>query len=105
MREDLIPTTAEGALVRVIEECAEVTKAYCKIQRFGDLAVDPVTGIAYDNVGDLLGELNDLEHAIGELRRLRALAKSAPRPTPRPLWRALASAFFGWPYDQRSDVR
>lgn len=67
MREDLLPTSFEGRLSRLIEESAEVLKVIGKIQRFGSIAMDPKTNIKYDNIEDLKEELKDLKHAIGEV--------------------------------------
>lgn len=64
MREDVLPTTSEGRLTHLVEECSEVIKAVCKLQRFGGLAFDPVTGTTYDNITELCGEVRDLERAI-----------------------------------------
>lgn len=68
MREDLLPKTNEEKIAYLIEECGEVLKAIGKYQRFGPTAVDPVTGIEYNNVSDLLIEMQDLERAIGFVR-------------------------------------
>lgn len=69
MREDLLPTSFEGRLYRLIEESAEVLKCICKLQRFGKQAIDPKTDIKYDNVADLKEELKDLKHAIDEVEK------------------------------------
>lgn len=70
MRYDLLPTTYNGILIRLIEEASETIKAAAKIQRFGVIATDSKTGIKYDNVADLRSEINDLKHAIGEFEKL-----------------------------------
>jgi NTP pyrophosphatase (non-canonical NTP hydrolase) len=64
MREDLLPTTLEGMLSRLVEETGEVLQVIGKIQRFGLYATDPKTGIKYDNATDLRRELADLRHAL-----------------------------------------
>lgn len=71
----LAPTLTNAqrvALVRVIEEAAEVQKCATKILRFGFQAVDrnvspPVT---YDNNADLLRELTDLMEANITLQKV-----------------------------------
>lgn len=67
MREDLLPTSFEGRLSRLVEECGEVLQAVGKIQRFGREAQDPVTKIKYDNVADLRQELVDLKDSIKQI--------------------------------------
>lgn len=69
MREDLLPTSFDGRLARLIEEMAEVLKCIGKLQRFGRQATDPKTNIKYDNVKDLGDELVDLKHAIAEMEK------------------------------------
>jgi hypothetical protein len=68
MRSDLLPVTLEGKLDRLIEEGCEVTIAICKLRRFGENPTDPKTGIKYDNLVDLFKEMNDLAHAIMQVR-------------------------------------
>lgn len=69
MRNDLLPTSFDGRLARLIEETAEVLKCIGKLQRFGKQAMDPVTNVKYDNEQDLRDELKDLKHAIAELEK------------------------------------
>lgn len=64
MREDLMPTTLEGKLTHLIQECAEVIQAVTKQQLFGWIATDPKTDIRYDNRIKLLEELQDLHRVI-----------------------------------------
>lgn len=71
-RPDLLPDTFDGGLARLSEELHEVGVEIAHIQRFGFWAVDPKTGIEYDNVAAMFGEIEDLEHAIVEIRRLWA---------------------------------
>lgn len=66
MREDLLPTTFDGKLYRVVEEAGEVLQAYGKMKRFGKIATDRKTGKRYDNLQDLRTELRQLHHAIEE---------------------------------------
>lgn len=71
MSEVHLPTTTEGKLDHLIEECTEVIKAICKLRRFGQVATDPETGITYSNLDDLASELRDLERAISRWRAHR----------------------------------
>jgi hypothetical protein len=63
MREDLLPTSYSGCLTRLIEESSEAIQAIAKIHQYGPRPTDAKTGIGYDNVRDMLGEFNDIEHA------------------------------------------
>jgi hypothetical protein len=67
MRVDLLPTTLEGKISRVVEECGEVLQAIGKIQRFGYRPIDPKTGIQYDNWAELTNELGQLRHAAKQV--------------------------------------
>lgn len=78
MREDLLPVTFDGKLDRFIEECSEAIKAICKLRRFGENPTDPLTGFEYNNIQDMLNEMQDVEHAIGEVR-LHLLANRQTR--------------------------
>jgi len=69
MRIDLLPTSFDGRLARLVEETGEVLKVCGKILRFGKEAMDPKTNIKYDNVADLKEELQDLKHAIEEMEK------------------------------------
>lgn len=69
MRNDLLPTSFEGRIARLIEETGEVLKCIGKLERFGKEAIDPKTNIRYDNVLDLKNELEDLKHSISELEK------------------------------------
>jgi hypothetical protein len=68
MRQDLLPVTFEGKLDRIIEECSEVIKAICKLRKHGEHARDPITNIEYDNIADMLNEMDDVEDAFGRAR-------------------------------------
>ena len=63
MDERLLPTTREGKLDRLIEECAEVIKAVTKGRRFGWWPPHSFDGVEYDNITHLEEELKDPEHA------------------------------------------
>src|SRR5712671_5052010 len=69
MRPDLLPITFRDCLSHVVEECGEVLKAIGKLDRFGEKATDPKTGIKYDNIADLLTEINDLENAMNRVKQ------------------------------------
>ncbi len=69
MIERLLPTTREGRLARLTEECAEVIKAVSKGQRFG-WELHSFEGVEYDNITRLHEELVDLEHAIVAVRNI-----------------------------------
>jgi hypothetical protein len=66
MRADLMPTTREGKLARVLEECGEVVQAYGKLLRFGETATDYKTQKHYDNRADLIEEMRQLQQALNE---------------------------------------
>lgn len=52
---------------RVIEECAELTKAICKAKRFGIKNKNPRTGEM--NLECILREMQDVEQAISKYRK------------------------------------
>lgn len=57
------------SLVRLVEEAAEVQKAATKILRFGFIAIDEVDRTkSYNNLGDLVQEMEDLNRAFDTLR-------------------------------------
>jgi NTP pyrophosphatase (non-canonical NTP hydrolase) len=66
----LLPTTISGKLDRLQEECAEVIKAVSKGRRFG---WDPSSfdGVPYDNWQQLMDEMDDLDHALSQVRLIR----------------------------------
>jgi NTP pyrophosphatase (non-canonical NTP hydrolase) len=68
VRYDLLPITQADKIAYLIEECGEVLQVIGKLQRFGENPTDHKTGIKYDNIIDLLAELNDLERAIRLVR-------------------------------------
>jgi NTP pyrophosphatase (non-canonical NTP hydrolase) len=64
MREDLLPTTLDGKIAKVVEECGEVLHVIGKYGRHGWKPTDPKTGIQYNNLHDLGNELQDLNSSI-----------------------------------------
>lgn len=68
MNPKFLPTSAEGRLARVTEECGEVVQAIGKVGRFGltmrwpDKRFTDPRGPT--NAEKLLGEIADLRHAI-----------------------------------------
>jgi tRNA A37 threonylcarbamoyladenosine dehydratase len=53
--------------VQVIEECSELIKELCKIQRFGWFAIDSKTGVEYNNKEAVKREMDDVIEAIERL--------------------------------------
>lgn len=69
-RPELLPISFKGSLYKLTEECGEVLQAIGKLQRHGILTQDPyIKDKIYDNGKDLMDELSDLKHAIGETER------------------------------------
>jgi NTP pyrophosphatase (non-canonical NTP hydrolase) len=64
MRLDLMPTTFDGKLIKVVEEAGEFLQAYGKYVRFGPRPTDLMTDIKYDNIADMHRELQDLQFAV-----------------------------------------
>lgn len=52
-----LPTTYEGKLDHIIEECSEVIKVVLKIKRFGLISE------GYNNLGNLIDEVDDVKKA------------------------------------------
>ncbi len=68
MDERYLPTTREGKLDRLVEECAEVIQAVQKLKRFGP-GPNTVDGVEHpDNIEHLLEEMKDLDHALSQVR-------------------------------------
>jgi|WetSurMetagenome_2_1015567.scaffolds.fasta_scaffold41798_4 hypothetical protein len=59
MKQEYLPTTFEGKLVHLTEECAEVVKCITKIQRFGLSSKHPAKNVT--NVDALYAEMADLQ--------------------------------------------
>lgn len=70
-RVDLLPTTFDGKLDKLVEECGEFLQAYGKYRRFGSNPTDPKTGKQYDNVADMLLEICDIRDAVEALGALK----------------------------------
>ncbi len=68
MKLALLPEGLDGKLVHVIEECAEVQKEACKLQRFGINGFHP-RGKKILNKTKLLTEMNQLKLAIKRLEK------------------------------------
>lgn len=75
MRVDLLPTTPEGKISRVIEECGEVLQEIGKLQRYGPYPTDHRTGVEYDHWAAMTVELAQLNHAITQVLNLPAPVK------------------------------
>jgi len=56
-------------LTRVIEECAEVIQAGCKIERFGWQGYNPYDPDKITNINKLMSEMGDVIEAIADLKR------------------------------------
>ena len=67
MNKKYLPTTCEGKMLHVIEECSEVQHAITKAMRFGLDKYHP-RDVHLDNRNKILSELDDLESAISKLR-------------------------------------
>lgn len=67
MRKDLLPTTFDAKLAKIVEEAGEFLQAYGKYIRHGATPTDPLTGISYDNIKDMKAELEDLKSSIERL--------------------------------------
>ena len=67
MHKEYLPTDLETKRVHIIEEMGEVLTLYGKIQRFGELSVDPTIPPEEQitNIEAFHNELNDLDGAIG----------------------------------------
>lgn len=65
MHEEYLPKDLAGILSRLMEECAEVIQAGCKIQRFGWYSAHPTSG--KENIQAILEEIADLKHAIDQM--------------------------------------
>ncbi len=65
---ELMPTTIEGKVTKVIEEMSECIQALCKLQRFGP-GPHEYAGITYDNLADFNREYNELQEAVAMMRK------------------------------------
>lgn len=61
----LLPTTLEGKIDRIVEECGEVLQEIGKAGRFGLESAHPKGGL--NNAALILSEMADLRHAISVL--------------------------------------
>jgi NTP pyrophosphatase (non-canonical NTP hydrolase) len=52
---------------KLIEECSELIKAICKARRFGPFALDPYSGVEYNNLDDIKREMADVNNAMAAL--------------------------------------
>lgn len=81
-----MPQDAAGKLTRLIEECSEVIKICCKIQRFGLSSYHPDDLGKTTNQMLLLNELGDLGEAIGIYKQtFNADEKAQEAKHPEPL--------------------
>jgi len=56
-------------LTRVMEECAEVIQAGCKVQRFGWQGYNPYDPKKTTNINKLVGEMEDVTKAMADLMK------------------------------------
>lgn len=78
------PKTLEAALVRIAEECSEVTKVVCKALRFGLYDHHPIK--KKTNYALILEELSDIADAEADFHRLvdeAAKASGDPEAAPK----------------------
>lgn len=69
MKAQYLPTTRAGKLIHVTEECAEVIREICKIERFGLDNVNPDSIKKETNRQAVLREMHDLKFAISRLEK------------------------------------
>lgn len=63
------PTDLPGNFAHVMQECAELIQAITKYQMYGAKARDPYTGRSYDNEGQIIVEMLDVERAMQRCRQ------------------------------------
>lgn len=63
MDPNLLPTTEDGMLDHIVEECSELIKAVIKIKRFG---LD-----SRSNHADLVNEASDVEDSVANYLRFK----------------------------------
>lgn len=70
MKPEFLPTTSDGRMWRLAEECAEVIKEVAKAGRFGlDNICPEGPDIGTTPKQRLLKEIGDLKHAIDAVER------------------------------------
>lgn len=64
MKPEYLPTTPDGRMWRLVEECSEVIYEACKCGRFGMQGHVDFIASGQTNRARLVKELADLKHAI-----------------------------------------
>ena len=69
---------------RVIEECSELIKALCKVDRFGWFSYHPAT-LGFSNLRQVESEMKDVIAAFADLKRKIKKLREQRRATPASL--------------------